>query len=72
MNNCLSGRYVPDGVDLTGNYDSSGYIDFSVAKVGVCHKSGKVILTPRETIGSSGITDKYRGKDTVSLRIKTD
>ena len=40
-NNCLSGRYVADGEDLTGNYDSEGYNDFSVAKFGVCYKSEK-------------------------------
>ena len=71
-NNCLSGRYVADGEDLTGNYDSEGYIDFSVAKFGVCYKSEKVNPTTSETIGISGFTDKYRGNDTVSLRRKTD
>ena len=73
-NNCLSGRYITDAVDLTGNYDSEGYIDFSVAKFGVCQKPEKVNLTPSETVGISGVTvtDKYRENDTVSLRRKTD
>ena len=70
--NCLSGRYVTDGADLTENYDSEGYIDFSVAKFGVCHKSEKVNSTTSETIGISEVTDKYRGDDTVSLRRETD
>ena len=35
-NNCLSGRSVTDAADLTRNYDSEGYIGFSVAKPGVC------------------------------------
>ena len=69
---CLSGRYVADGEDLTGNYDSDGHINFSVAKFGVCHKSEKVNPTTSETIGISGITDKYRENDSVSLRRKTD
>ena len=43
-NNCLSGRYITDVVDLTENYDSEGYIDFSVEKFGVCHKYEKSIL----------------------------
>ena len=72
MNNCLSVRNFTDGVDLAGNYDNKGYIDFSVAKFWVCHKSDKVNLTPSETIGISGVTDKYRGNDTVSLRRKND
>ena len=59
-------------MDLAGNYDNKGYIDFSVAKFWVCHKSDKVNLTPSETIGISGVTDKYRGNDTVSLRRKND
>ena len=42
LNNCLSGWYVADEEDFTGNYDSKEYIDFSVAKFGVCHKSEKV------------------------------
>ena len=71
-NNCLSGRYITDAADLTGNYDSEGYIDFSVAKFGVCQKPEKANLTPSETVGISGVTDKYRENDTVSLRRKTD
>ena len=59
-------------MDLTGNYDSEGYIDFSVAKFGVCHKSEKVNPTTSEATGISGVTDEYRGIDTVSLRRKTD
>ena len=54
-NNCLS---FTDGVDLTENYDSEGYIDFSVAKFGVCHKSEKVNPTISETIRISGVTDR--------------
>ena len=71
-NNYLSGRYVTDGVDLSGNYDSEGYIDFSVAKFGVFYKSEKVNPTTSETTGISEATYKYRGSDTVSLRRKTD
>ena len=71
-NNCSSGGYVTDGVGLTGNYSSKGYIDFSVAKFRVCHKFEKVNLTPSKTVGISGVTDKYSGNDTVSLRRKTD
>ena len=51
---------------------TAGYIDFSVVKFGVCHKSEKVYVTPSQTIGISGVTDKYKGNDTVSLRRKTD
>ena len=54
-----------------GNYDSDGHINFSVAKFGVCHKSEKVNPTTSETIGNSGITDKYRENDSVSLKRKT-
>ena len=54
----MSGRYFADGKDRTENYDSKGYIDFSVAKFGVCHKSEKVNPTTSETIGISGVTDK--------------
>ena len=71
-NNCLSGQYVTDGADLTGNYGSDGYIDFSIAKFGACHRSEKDNLTTSETIAISAVTDKYRGNDTVSLRGKTD
>ena len=71
-NNCLSGRYITDAADITGNYDSEGYIDFSVAKFGVCQKPEKANLTPSETVGISGVTDKYKENDTVSLRRKTD
>ena len=53
-------------------YNSEGYIDFSVAKFGLCHKSEKVNPTTSETIGISGVTGKYRGSDTVSLKRKTD
>ena len=72
MFNSLSGRYVTDGANLTGNYDIEGYIDFSVAKFGVCNRSENVNLPPSETTGISGVTDKYRGHGTVSLRRKTD
>ena len=34
------------GVGLRGNYGIEGYIDFSVAKFRVCHKSEKSILHP--------------------------
>ena len=71
-NNFLSGRYVADGENLTGNYNSKGYIDFSVAKFRVCHKSEKVNLTFSEAIEISEVTDKYRRNDIVSLRRKTD
>ena len=71
-NNFLSGRYVADGENLTGNYNSKGYIDFSVAKFRVCHKSEKVNLTFSEAIEISEVTDKYRRYDIVSLRRKTD
>ena len=54
------------------NYDSEGYIDFSVAKFRTCHKSEKVNSSTSKKIGISGVTDKYRGNDTVSLRRKTD
>ena len=57
-NNCLSGRYIADGEALTGNYDSKRYIDISVKKFGVCHKSVKSNPTISETIGISGATDK--------------
>ena len=67
-NNCLSGRYVADGEDLAGNYDSKGYFDFSIEKFGVCHKPEKVNHTTSETIGISGVTDKYRENDTVSQK----
>ena len=60
------------GVGLTGNYGSEGYIDFSVAKFRVCHKSEKVNLTPCDTVGISRATDKYRGNYSVSLRRKID
>ena len=55
-------------MDLTGSYKNEGYIDFSVAKFGVCHKSEKVNFTISEKIGISGVTDKYRGNDTVSQK----
>ena len=71
-NNYLPGRYVTDGVDLSGNYDSEGYIDFSVAKFGFFYKPEKVNPTTSETTGISEATYKYRGSDTVSLRRKTD
>ena len=56
--------------DLTGNYDSEGYVNFSVAKLGVCYKSKKVNLTTSESTGISRVTDKYRGNGTGSLRRK--
>ena len=65
-NNCLSARYIADGEDLTGNYESEGYIDFSVVKFGICHKSEKVNPTTSESIGISGVTDKYKRNNTVS------
>ena len=39
-------------MDLTGNYDSEGYIDFSVRKSGVCHKS---ILHPVKQLEFLGL-----------------
>ena len=72
MFNSLSGRYVTDGENLTGNYDIEGYIDFSVAKFGVCNRSENVNFPPSETTGISEVTDKYRGNGTVSHRRKTD
>ena len=57
-NNSLSGRYIADGEALTENYDSKRYIDISVKKFGVCHKSVKSNPTISETIGISGATDK--------------
>ena len=57
-NNCLSGQYIVDGEALIGNYDSERYIDISVEKFGVCHKSVKSNPTTSETTGISGVTDK--------------
>ena len=56
--------------NLTEKYDSEGYIDFPVAKFGVYHnhKPEKVNPTTSVTIRISGVTDKYLGNDTVSLR----
>ena len=51
---------------------TAGYIDFSVVKFRVCHKSEEVNLIPSQTIGISRVTDKYKRNDTVSLRRKTD
>ena len=45
---------------------------FLLQKFEVCHKSEKVNPTISETTGISGVTDQYRGIDTVSLRRKTD
>ena len=45
---------------------------FNVTKFGVCNKSEKVNFATSEKIGISGVTDKYRGNDTVSLRRETD
>ena len=59
-NNSLSGRYIADGEALTENYDSKRYIDISVKKFGVCHKSVKSNPTISETI------------DTVPLRRKIE
>ena len=42
--NSLSGRYIADGEDLTGNYNDEGCIDVFVANFGVFHKSDKSIL----------------------------
>ena len=67
-NNRLSGRYVTNRADLTWNYDRKEYINFSVAKFEVCHKSEKVNSSTSETIGVSGVADKYRRNDSVSRR----
>ena len=72
LNNCLSGQYVVDGEDLTGNYDNEGYIYFSVAKVGVCDKSEKVNPTTSDATRISRFTDKYRGNGIGFLSRKTN
>ena len=42
-------------MDLTINYDSQGYIDFSVAKCGVNYKPEKVNSITSEIIGILGL-----------------
>ena len=44
MNNYLYGRYVTDGVDVTGNFDSKGYIDFLLQNLGFVINLKKSIL----------------------------
>lgn len=44
MNNYLYGRYVADGVDLTGNFDNKGYIDFLLQNLGFVINLKKSIL----------------------------
>ena len=56
---------------LTRNYESQGYIDFSVAKFWVCYKSEKVNFTTGETIGVLGLQIN-REEMTLSLRREID
>lgn len=44
MNNYLYGRYVTDGVDLTGNFDNKGYIDFLLQNLGFVINLKKSVL----------------------------
>ena len=57
---------------ITRYFDSKGYSAFTVAKFGVCYNFGKVNSSTRETTRISGVTDKYRGNNTVSLKRERD
>ena len=69
---CLSGRYVTDGANLTRKYDSEGYIDFSVAKLGFVINLKRSILKTVKKIEFLGLHRNTQEMAlTVSLRRET-
>ena len=54
-NNCLSERYATNGANLSEDYDSEGYIDFSGAKFGVVISLKNSVLQPLKQLNVLGL-----------------